>query len=156
MLTAMYCKLQEKLHRTACRILKDEIEAQDAVQDAFCNLWDAELPTTTDEARFKLFAILKNVCLNKLKRKRPILGLEQFDRAIDEPQSLDAERIKALLLGAMSEQERRVFELSIYEELEYPEISELLGISLDAVRMNMCRARKKAAKQLNLLDNEYR
>ena len=69
-LTDTFCRLQKKLHLVAGRLLNDETEAEDAVQDAFCRLWSAEPPGSTDEARYRMFAVLRNVCLNKLGRRR--------------------------------------------------------------------------------------
>ena len=73
-LTDTFCRLQKKLHLVAGRLLNDETEAEDAVQDAFCRLWSAEPPGSTDEARYRMFAVLRNVCLNKLRRKRAQSG----------------------------------------------------------------------------------
>lgn len=123
-------------------ILKDEMDAEDAVQDSVCNLLNSDLPVTSEEARFRLFAVLKNVCLNKLKRKRPIMGLESLEVPIEDSSGWEAESQRQEVLRRLSPVQREVFRLSLYEELEYEEIAERLGITIDAVRMNMCRARK--------------
>ncbi|MDE6338406.1 MAG: sigma-70 family RNA polymerase sigma factor [Muribaculaceae bacterium] len=137
-----FCKLQQKLHTVAGRLLKDEMEADDAVQDTFCNLWVAELPDTANEARYRLFAVLKNVCLNKLKKKRPVTGTVLPDIAIEPSVDMDADRLKTELLKQLTPLQRNVFILSTYNELEYEEIAEMLNMSIGAVRMQMSRARK--------------
>lgn len=141
-LTETFCRLQKKLHSVAGRMLRDEMEAEDAVQDAFCNLWVKELPVTSDEARFRLFAVLKNICLNKLKRKRPMSGLENIEISVNAHDDYDAEYRRIAVLKQLTPIQREVFRLSVYEELEYEEIAERLGLKIDAVRMHICRARK--------------
>ncbi len=151
----MFCGMRQKLHKVAGRMLKDEMEADDAVQDAFCNLWAtwaADLPDTTDQARFKMFAVLKNVCINKLKRKRPDHGIDMLEIAVDPIEHADSERLKELLLKCLTPIQREVFCLSTYQDMEYEEIAESLGLSLSAVRMTMCRARKALRLRYKQLD----
>ena len=148
-----FFRLQKKLHVVANQLLKDEMEAEDAVQDAFCNLWSAELPETSDEARFRLFAILKNVCLNKLKRKRTITGIDSLDIAVESPIYTDVECLKKELIKHLTPSQREVFILSVYEEMEYEDIAEHLDISIEAVRMHMCRARKTVREQYKKLQS---
>lgn len=136
-----FCTLQKKLHKAAMGILHDEMDAEDAVQDSFCNLWTREPPATTDEARFRLFAVLKNICLNKIKRRR-LTNLDNVDTAIDQPTELEAELRRIYLLKLLSPTQRKIFELAAYEEMEYEEIAQRLGVSIESVRVNMYRARK--------------
>lgn len=142
LLTDTFCELQKKLQRVAGRMLQDEMEAEDAVQDTFCNLWTKDLPQTSDETRFKLFAVLKNVCLNKIKRRRPTQNLDALDIPAESVDNIDVERLKSELQKHLSPYQYEIFRLSVYEEMEYEEIAEHMGLSVEAVRMHMCRARK--------------
>ena len=45
-----FITLQQKLLRVARRILRGEMEAEDAVQDTFCNLWASSEPQAPIEA----------------------------------------------------------------------------------------------------------
>lgn len=150
-LTDTFCKLRKKLHITACQLLKDEMEAEDAVQDAFCNLWASEVPETADATRYKLFAILRNVCLNKLKRKRPESGGMLPDLPDDSNVRFDSENLKATLLRSLTPLQRKIFSLAVDEEMEYDEIAESLSMSIEAVRANMRRARKTLREQYKRL-----
>ncbi len=141
--------LQEKLHRIAFRLLKDEMDAEDAVQNAICNLWSNRIPSTSDEARFRLFTILKNVCLNKLKRKRNFVALADFDNATDYPELDETERIKSLILASLSPLQKKIFQMATFDDLEYEVIADRLNMSVEAVRMNMSRARKKMRELYN-------
>lgn len=136
-------QLQEKLHSVACHLLKDEMDAEDAVQDAFCNLWSSRIPATSDETRYRLFAILKNVCINKLKRKRHLVELSDCECIYSGIGMDDTEKVKSMLLSSLSPLQRKIFQMSAFDDIEYEDIAVRLNISVDAVRMNMCRARKK-------------
>ena len=89
-----FVELQKKLNRAATQLLNDLSEAEDAVQDTFCNLWNKELPETSEEARYKLFAVLRNVCLNKLKKKQRYTQILDNDVILPEEQYEESERIK--------------------------------------------------------------
>lgn len=147
-----FCRLQQKLHLVACRLLKDDMEAEDAVQDAFCNLWCARLPVSDTEARYRLFAVLKNVCLNKLRRRRPAADVEELEIPVETPDHYDALRVRDELLGYLTPLQRKVFTLSAYEEMEYEEIACALEMTVEAVRTQMCRARKILREQYKRLE----
>ncbi|MDE6109777.1 MAG: sigma-70 family RNA polymerase sigma factor [Muribaculaceae bacterium] len=142
LLTDAFCRLQNKLHFVASRLLNDDAEASDAVQDAFCNLLEARSPDSYDEARYRLFAVLKNVCINKLRRRRPITGVETPEIAEEPVYAPDGDSLRRELMATLTPVQRQVFCLAVDQELEYSEIAEQLGMSIDAVRMHMCRARK--------------
>ena len=119
------------------------------MQDTFCNQWVAELPGTANEARYRLFAVLMNICLNKLKKKRPVTGANLPDIPIEPSVDMDADRLKVELLKQLTPLQRDVFILSTYNELEYEEIAETLNMSIEAVRMQMSRARKVLRNSYN-------
>lgn len=142
-------ELQGKLHRIAVSMLRDELDAEDAVQDAICNLWSNRIPATSDEARFRLFTILRNVCLNKLKRKRNFVELSDCNKAADIPLLDESEKIKSIMLASLPPLQKKIFQMSTFDDLEYDVIAEQLNMSVDAVRMNMSRARKKMRELYN-------
>ncbi|MBD5279957.1 MAG: sigma-70 family RNA polymerase sigma factor [Bacteroides sp.] len=144
--------LRERMHSVALRMLSDEAEADDAVQDAYCNLLGAREPLTTDETRFRLFAILRNVCLNKLRQRRPNVNVDVLS-GVSTPavEPDDTPGIQRLLLESLPDSQRRVFELATFEELEYSEIADRLNMSTEAVRMNMSRARRHLREEYKRL-----
>lgn len=138
-----FSQLRQKLHRVACNILRDELEAEDAVQDAFCNLWSSRVPVTSEEARARLFAILRNVCLNKLKRKRYFEELSDSATSSETSEVDDSQRVLAILLSSLTPLQRQIFQMAAVDNMEYDVIADRLDMTVDAVRMNMSRARKK-------------
>lgn len=141
--------LLEKLHRVAFRLLKDEMDAEDAVQDAICNLWSDRIPASSEEARFRLFTILKNVCLNKLKRKQYFIPISECEKVGDNNVLDETERIRSLLLASLTPLQIKIFQMATDDNLEYDVIAERLNMNIEAVRMNMSRARKKMRELYN-------
>lgn len=142
-------QLLEKLHRVAIYFLKDDMAADDAVQDAVCNLWSDKIPASSEEARFRLFIILRNVCLNKLKRKRYFIPISECDKASDNNIIDETEKIKSLLLASLTPLQIKIFQMATDDNLEYDVIAERLNMNINAVRMNMSRARKKMRELYN-------
>ncbi|MGN0222736.1 MAG: RNA polymerase sigma factor [Muribaculaceae bacterium] len=142
-----------QLHSAACRLLQNEMEADDAVQDAVVNLMTARDATDSKETRFRLFAILKNVCIDKLRRRKHTVDISECATMAIEPDYDEVDRTRQLLLSALPPLQRRIFELSTFEDMDYSEIATKLDMSIDAVRMNMSRARRtlrQKYKQLQL------
>ena len=145
-------RLRERMQFVAFRMLHDQTDADDAVQDAYCNLLGAHKPETADETRYRLFAILRNVCLNKLKQRRNNVDLDALagmSAPLAEPD--DFPRLQRLLLESLPELQRKVCEMGTFEELDYPEIASQLDMSLEAVRMNMSRARRRLREEYKRL-----
>lgn len=69
-------------------------------------------------------------------------GLENIEISVNAHDDYDAEYRRMAVLKQLTPIQREVFRLSVYEELEYEEIAEYLGLKIDAVRMHICRARK--------------
>lgn len=141
--------LLEKLHQVAFHFLKNEMDADDAVQDAVCNLWSDRVPASSEEARFRLYVIIRNVCLNKLKRKRYFLPISECEKASDDNVLDETERIRSLLLASLTPLQIKIFQMATDYNLEYNVIAERLNMNIDAVRMNMSRARKKMRELYN-------
>lgn len=142
-------QLLEKLHQVAFHFLKDEMDADDAVQDAVCNLWSDRVPASSEEARFRLFVILRNVCLNKLKRKRYFIPITECEKAGDDNVLDETERIRSLLFASLTPLQIKIFQMATDDNLEYDVIAERLNMNIEAVRMNMSRARKKMRELYN-------
>lgn len=142
-------QLLEKLHRVAFHFLKDEMDADDAVQDAICNLWSDRIPVSSEETRLRLFTILRNVCLNKLKRKRYFVPISECENQGDNIVLDETERIRYLLFASLTPLQLKILKMATDDDLEYEVIAERLNMSIDAVRMNMSRARKKMRELYN-------
>ncbi len=155
-LTSSFLVLRDKLHRSALGFLKDDEEARDALQDTFFNLWRSGGAETETEARSKLFAVLRNICIDRLRKYKTFpLDESAISKLETTPGSFeDIDKYESMLTTGLTHIQRRIYALVIHEGMEYDAIAETLNMSVEAVRMNMSRARKKIRDNYKQLENE--
>ncbi len=148
-LTSTFLSLRNKLHRSAMRFLRDDEDAKDALQDTFGRLWNADRPESESEAANKLFAVLRNICIDRLRKARVIeVEVGEAETASVDPEiPEDMEQLERLISSGLTETQRSVYEMVAHRALDYDEIARELGMTVEAVRMHMSRARKR------ILDN---
>lgn len=153
-LTSVFMALRDKLHRSALSFLKDDEDARDALQDTFLKIWSKGGAETEPEAQNKLFAVLRNVCIDKLRKPRTLqLSETDNDRLPVEADSFeDIQKYESLLISGLSDIQRRIYTLVVNDGVEYEVIAKSLGMSVEAVRMNMSRARKKIRDNYKKID----
>lgn len=141
---------------TAYRLLGNRADAADAAQDAFLRAYRA-LDTFRPDAPLRpwLCRIAANVALNRLRRRKPTLSLDDDSAGgavvvpdvSAEPQRavLRAERdreLRAAIL-ALPPDQRAIIELRHFQELPYAQIAVALDISEANVKVKLFRARRK-------------
>lgn len=155
--------LKDKLYRFALRLLGDSEEARDAVQETFLKLWN--LRNRLDMYRsLEAFSMtmIKNHCLDKIKSRRTV-SLEQvyIQPQSDEENSGEKRfeisetynRVKKLM-DVLPEQQRLIIQLRDVEGYEFEEISEITDMNVNAIRVNLSRARKRI-KDLYFNEQNY-
>lgn len=153
-LTSSFLDLRGKLHHIAMRFLQSDEDAEDALQDTWLKLSAKGSVGSSFEARNKLVAVLRNICIDRLRRI-PTIPIEDTEAARTlgcETPIEDIERLEALLKANLTPLQRRIYTLVVHEGMEYDEIATLLNMSVEAVRMNMSRTRHKIRETYKALD----
>jgi RNA polymerase sigma-70 factor (ECF subfamily) len=156
--------IKDKLFRLARRILNDTEESEDVTQEIFYRLW-ARRNDLANYRSIEAFAMVmtKNLCLDKIKSKHhQKTELTEWNAPVDyhSPQKLielkeDAGNIHRFI-QQLPEQQRMIIQMRDVEGIEFEEIAEILGMNLNAVRVNLSRARKAIREQLTKKhDYEY-
>lgn len=140
------------LLRLATRLLGDRADAEDAVQDSFVNAW-RRLPEFRRHSAFLtwMYRIVTNRCLNLLRARRPTSDLD----AVAEPSAPDhqasptraaessaAAAAMSRALDGLSAEQRACWVLRELHGLSYDEIADSVGITHQAVRGRIYRARR--------------
>ncbi len=144
--------VSKKLLRFATHILNDENEAKDVVQDVFLKLWQKrdELEKVENIEAFAM-RMTRNRCLDVIRAHKTIPISQETDRKMKEEiidvhsqveYTESANQIKKLI-GMLPDLQRKVMQLRDIEQLSYEEIAELTQLQLNAIRVNLSRARKK-------------
>ena len=148
---AQVTELQETLYRTARSILRNEQDAQDAVQEAVTQAF-ARLHTLRDPAKFKpwLLRILVNTCYDACRRRRSTVYLEAVGETLAAPQSDCEERMRLWsAVMRLPEEQKAVVTLFYYEDLPIRAISEVLGVTQGTVKTRLSRARGRLRQMLD-------
>ncbi len=137
------------LHAYAYTIIKDDIMAEEMVQNVFYKLWkNRENIQVHESLTAYLYRSVYNECLNYLKHLKVKTAYQSHAARNMEHTHNSSERIKLRDLQAqlhsalkeLPEQCRTIFQLSRFEELKYLEIAERLGISVKTVENQMGKA----------------
>ncbi len=153
-LTSSFLALRDKLHRSALGFLKNDEDARDALQDTFFNLWKNGDIESDAEARNKLFAVLRNVCIDRLRRPPTVAVSESDINTLEAPPDTeeDMKRYEAALTSGLTALQRIIYNLVVNECIEYEEIALRLNMTVEAVRMNMSRARKRIRDNYKIIN----
>ena len=145
-----------RAYRTAYRLLGDVEDAFDLCQEAFLRAYQ-NLHRFDENRPFYpwLYSILKNLCLNFLKRARkqpylvkdPELWERSFATSLPGPaeQMLESEEAMRLResIASLSENHRRILIMKHFDNLSYAEIAEILSIPIGTVMSRLYHARKR-------------
>lgn len=144
--------VSKKLLRFATHFLKDEDLARDVVQDVFLKLWQKK-ETLEEIENIEAFAMrmTRNRCLDVLRANKVVPIDAETDRKLKE-KTIDvhskvelnesANQIKQLI-SRLPDLQRTVMQLRDIEQLSYDEIAEATNMKVNAIRVNLSRARKK-------------
>ena len=157
-----------RLYRAAWGILRDEQEAEDAVQDCYLKAF-AALPGFRGEAALSTW--LTRIAINEAlmrRRKRQaqaaamgnVIPLRPEESPASEPAedpalSPESAAMRSQLrpylqeaVGALPEDQRAVFVLRALEEFSVEETAQILGLKPETVRTRFLRARRKLQERL--------
>ena len=156
----VFC-LKDEMYRFAKRFVLSSDEAEDVVQDLMMKFWQKK-EELANFGNLKSYALksVKNECLNRLKHHDVKLGFADFQMHRSELYQVDTNNLKKQIIGFINqlpEKQKAVIHLKDVEEYEVSEISEMLEMEENAVRVNLMRARQKVKEQIQkLMDFENR
>ncbi|MFD0428047.1 RNA polymerase sigma factor [Streptomyces zhihengii] len=146
------------LVRLATRLLGNRAEAEDAVQESFISAW-RKLPEFRGGSAVGtwLYRIVTNRCLNVLRARRPQAPLDAAHEPAAPTHTVAPDRItegrtavEDLLraLDGLSDEQRTCWVLREWDGRSYEFIAETVGITQQAVRARVFRARRQLTHAL--------
>jgi RNA polymerase sigma-70 factor (ECF subfamily) len=144
----LFAEHQQGVFRYLWRVVGQADAARDLTQEVFLRVSRAEVPAGPDARRAWVFTIARNLALNHLRdcRRRPETTALVDDTTLPATQELRVALSRAL--EGLSELDRDVFLLRESGGLSYEEVASACGLSLDAVRSRLHRARQQLREQL--------
>jgi RNA polymerase sigma-70 factor (family 1) len=132
----------------AGRILPDDSDPQDIVQEAFVRLWTRRATLREDGSlQALLYTTVRNACLDEIRtnRRRQKLrsaecGPSPAPGPYEDTQGAELQRLAAAAVAKLPEKRREVFRLVREEGLSYREAAEVLVLSEQTVANHMSLA----------------
>ena len=146
-----FLKVKDSAYRYAVSLLRAPMEAEDVTQDLYERLWRRRLLIRRAGFRSLVMTTVRNMCLDRLRGRATARceDIELCERLTTHPNDGDdLTPIIRQLIAALPEREREVIHLRDVEGMEFEDIAEVVGSSVEAVRVACSRARQKVKEQL--------
>jgi RNA polymerase sigma-70 factor (ECF subfamily) len=162
-------RFQHRLVGVMHHIVGNADEAEDLAQEVFLRVYRTR-KKYTPKAKFStwLFTIANNLALNSIrdKRRRPVMPLEVRDSGPlgprptenlaptrDEPptHNLQQQELAEIIRNALeglNERQRMAIVLNKFEDMNYADIADVMGLSTKAIKSLLSRARMKLREAL--------
>lgn len=158
-------RYQQMLFSLSLKMLGDEEEAKDVVQETFIRVWQ-NLKNYDPKRSFTtwLYTIATRQCLDRMKANKLVCPMPDDERVLhcfasdnDSQQTLENSEwisIVRLLAEGLSEKQRLVFTLCQLEGLSSQEAEQITGMDARQVKSNLYVARQTIRKRLKDLGYE--
>jgi RNA polymerase sigma-70 factor (ECF subfamily) len=144
--------LNRKLLGFANHFMKDIDEAKDIVQDIYIKLWKMrnELDKYNSVEALAM-RMTRNLCLDKIKLRKTVplrgnINEEKENTHLEKEQheelTIAVKRVKKAI-QLLNEPQRSIIQLRDIEGYDFEEISQILNMNVNTVRVSLSRARKK-------------
>lgn len=145
------------VYRFALWITGDRYEAEDITSETFVRAWAKKGSIRTETLKAYLLTIARNIYLQKLRKQRRQVELEDsYHDPFPGPERVIESRFELQviqkIIHKLPEIDRAAFIMRIQNELPYSEIARALGLSLTATKVKVHRIRKKIL--VSFLDEE--
>jgi len=150
--------VKNKLFRFALRFLGNEEEAKDVVQEVFIRVWNGrEQMEQVQNWEAWCMRITKNLSLDRVRslaRKQTQPIEQSYDVRHESPTPLESTEVMesmqriTQLIATLPEKQRQVIHLRDVEGYSYNEISEIMELDMNQVKVNLFRARNSVREKL--------
>jgi RNA polymerase sigma-70 factor (ECF subfamily) len=152
---------QEMAYGLAFRMMNDEEDARDVVQESFIKIWE-KIHTYDQNEKFNnwMYRIVSNTAIDRIRKRKPesryddssILSYMPLNNSLDKTLELkESVKLIRLLTFKLPEKQKLVFSLRDLEGLSQHEVEEITGMKGDAVKSNLYHARKFIREQLTAI-----
>lgn len=143
--------LQKPLFGFAIRMLADRSWAEDVMQDVLEKLWNMRDDLSTDRNPKSLaMTMMKNKCIDLMRRNGKYTEADQLPLRVVESNYEHKDMLEQLKarMQLLSTQQKLIVELKDFQGFSYKEIAEITQLTVNTLRVNLSRARKKLTEPL--------
>ena len=159
--TGVVEQYSRKVYALCYRVLRDEEDAKDMVQDVFVRVYSKRSSFKGKSSLYTwIYRIALNMCFSHLKkRKAKMVPLEDVEPVLAAREVVGADRsnrLRALVGGALESlppKQRAVFSMRFYDKMSFREIAEAMGTTVGAAKANHHFAVEKLRDILSGVDD---
>ncbi|ASZ12831.1 RNA polymerase sigma factor [Chitinophaga pendula] len=155
--------VRQKLYRFAFRLLGNEEDAKDIIQDALLKVWhQQERMAELQNLEAWCMRITRNLALDKIKSRKYRMSedLERADHvpvAYQQDPHMAAEKQDVMkkvhaIIHTLPEKYRTIIQLRDMDGYSYQEIADILEVEMSEVKINLHRARKAVREKLQNME----
>ena len=143
--------LRSKLLYIAKKMLEEEQDSEDTVQEVYLKLWHMRDSLDRYES-LEAFAttVTKNLCIDRLRVRNRLDSLNDEllrqagpDNPYLQLERKNTEEVLKAIIERLPPLQKAIIQMKDIEEFEVEKIAEITGSNVEAIRMNLSRARKK-------------
>lgn len=142
----LFAAQHDRMLRVALGILRDQADAEDAVQNAFVQIirhFEKIFQIPCDELGFWCISIVKNEAIQILrKKKKNVVPLEDWDAFEEGCAGVHDYSALVACFARLPETYRAALEMKLLLGYSNKEIAEQLGLTEEAVKKRISRGRK--------------
>lgn len=149
--------MRDLMYQVAFRIVGNEADAMDAIQDTLMRLWDNRLSLArADDRKAYCLGALKNQCISTLRRRHERISIDFAQNLTDcnsasrSIEARDSIRLLQQIIHQLPDGQRRVIELSFFAHCSNDDIIRITGYSPQNVRTLLSRGRRKIKELFTL------
>ncbi len=140
-------------------MLKNQMDAEDVTQEVFIKLWQRMNEVKTSKLGSWIMKTTRNLCIDYLRKRKTVINgekkiLQEKDKeektinlAAQFETKVVTEKVRAVI-SDLPELWRSVFVLYEIQNFKYREISEMLSVPVNSVKVYLFRARNKIREEI--------
>ena len=150
-------RYKDLVYTLALRMLKHREEAEEVAQDVFIKVFKS-LDKFKGDSKFStwIYRVTYNTCLDNIKKNKKYLNdvaideytfnkLDTIDNALDNIIKEEKNVLIKNCINKLPEDSSALLTLFYFEELSLDEISKIINVEANTVKVKLFRARKKLA-----------
>nr|WP_321233621.1 sigma-70 family RNA polymerase sigma factor [uncultured Psychroserpens sp.] len=146
----------------ALRMMKNREEAEEVAQDTFIKTYKS-LNKFKGDSKFStwIYRVAYNTCLDRIKKNKKYLNdveineftaheVKTIDNALDQIEAREKEEAIQRCIESLPSEDSFLLTLYYFDDLSLDEISKIVGITANSIKVKLFRCRKKLAGILKM------
>ena len=155
--TILVDRYKDLVFTLALRMLKNREEAEEVAQDTFIKTYKS-LDKFKGDSKFStwIYRVAYNTCLDRIKKNKKHVNtieineftahqLVSIDNALDKMENEERQAAIQSCIDKLPSEESFLLTLYYFDDLSLNEISKIIGISANSIKVKLFRCRKKLA-----------